>query len=121
MKFPKVTKRIFKEPECLRDWHISELYDIEQKHDVLITHRETDKRSEDIFITDVFYKLKPKIKWEYAYSWKRVEGATKFLCIGGPLSGTKQINFHNKDYVSYNKNGYPGPKCILVHESLLNK
>jgi len=123
-KFPDVIKRTFKQPAFLKDYDSYEKYDIKWDQDVLTIHNETENRSEDVFISDVFCKLKTKSKWEYSYSYKRVSGSTKFPCIGGPLNGKKAI-FNTEKYIPYNCSSRYGrcetrpPKGILIHESFL--
>ena len=123
MKLPKVEKRTYKEPVNLIGIYY-ELYDYHYADGVLKFHKETEKRSEDIYITDVFYKLKNVAEWKYGYSLRRVQGGSKYPCIGGPLDGKKSV-LNIDEYQSYNcgnvgrmhKKGIPS--CILVHESLL--
>jgi hypothetical protein len=142
-EFPEVTKRVYKEPEFLKErgtWIRNEyttMWDIEYHRDALVEPKETADKIMEISTTDVFYRAhvgpdaKKKIKdpWQYAYSFKNTSGNKKYRCVGGPKDGQYGI-IGTKDYVSYNcaeNNRWKSdkekayPTGMLIHKSLLKK
>ena len=143
-EFPEVTKRVYKQPDFLKEtskWDDNHnwvtLWDVEYHRDVLIEPKETADKIMEISTTDVFYRqhagpgAKRKIKdpWKYGYSFKNTSGNKKYRCIGGPKDGQYGI-IGTKDYVSYNcaeNNRWKSdkekayPTGMLIHKSLLTK
>jgi hypothetical protein len=142
-EFPDVEKRVFSEPDFLKndgkynsknEWE--RLWETHHHRDAVVEHKETADKIVEISTHDIFFRSnigkgskgeqKRAIEpWKYAYSYKSTSSNKKYRCVGGPLDGKYSTIGADKNYVSYNcsansrygKKKYP--TGMLIHTSLL--
>lgn len=76
---------------------------------------ERTSQSTDYYVT---FKGEPE---QYAYTLRNTTTQSKFLCIGGPLDGTRATFSQAKGYTEFNNAGKrrDGHSVVRIHDSLL--